>query len=471
MGALTGQTIAASYEQLLHVDTNGGGNTTTLVPVKDGDNGTTFGLQLATTKVLIAGTSTQLFLGDEGGEYIVGDGTDMIFDSGADFIFDSAGTAGAGVIVNDTAFDADLGGVLHVKCDSNDIGIAIKEKGGGSPEAWGIGMNSDGDMLFYNSKHTTDASNGPVVMFGDDGGSIGIGQSGINNDSGTTDGKKFPSAHLHLKGIDEDDTQMYIDSHINSATSSFISLRKARGTGATPLIVQEDDSLGKINFTGFMGSNGDSVYWETAGQIGYEIDGTPSNVTTGGMPTRFYIGTQRGDTNNAIVRRLTILENGYTGIGDSTPSKWLEVAGDIHSTGNITDADNSMSDENLKTDIAVISGALAKVKALTGVTYKWNDKLNKKNHDHKVGKQDIGLIAQEVEALGEDFKCLIDSIYIKDVAPDWVDTETPSDEAALTCPKDAAILEYKGLKYGKLTALLVEAVKELATKVEALENA
>ena len=53
MGALTGQTIASSYEQLLHVDTDGGGNTTTLVPVKDGDNGTTFAAQLSTTTVCI----------------------------------------------------------------------------------------------------------------------------------------------------------------------------------------------------------------------------------------------------------------------------------------------------------------------------------------------------------------------------------------------------------------------------------
>ena len=45
MATLTGQTIASSYEQLLHVDTDGGGNTTTLVPVKDGDNGTTFAMQ------------------------------------------------------------------------------------------------------------------------------------------------------------------------------------------------------------------------------------------------------------------------------------------------------------------------------------------------------------------------------------------------------------------------------------------
>ena len=55
MGALTGQTIADSYEQLLHVDRDGGGNTGTLVNVKDGDNGTTFALQLATTSAGIIG--------------------------------------------------------------------------------------------------------------------------------------------------------------------------------------------------------------------------------------------------------------------------------------------------------------------------------------------------------------------------------------------------------------------------------
>ena len=53
MATLTGQTIAASYEQLLHVDTNGGGNGTNLVPIKDGDNGTLFALQIATDKICI----------------------------------------------------------------------------------------------------------------------------------------------------------------------------------------------------------------------------------------------------------------------------------------------------------------------------------------------------------------------------------------------------------------------------------
>jgi len=57
MATLTGQTIASSYEQLLHVDRDGGGNGTTLVDVKDGDNGTTFALKLAQFHAEIRGTT------------------------------------------------------------------------------------------------------------------------------------------------------------------------------------------------------------------------------------------------------------------------------------------------------------------------------------------------------------------------------------------------------------------------------
>ena len=58
MAALGSQSIASSYEQLLHVDADGGGNGSTLVNVKDGDNGTTFALQLASDKIQANGTLT-----------------------------------------------------------------------------------------------------------------------------------------------------------------------------------------------------------------------------------------------------------------------------------------------------------------------------------------------------------------------------------------------------------------------------
>ena len=96
MAALGSQTIASSYEQLLHVDRDGGGNSTTLVDIKDGDNGTTFVIQLATDKVQANGTLT---VGADGSGY------DVVFNSataGDNFTWDSSeekltitGTSGA----------------------------------------------------------------------------------------------------------------------------------------------------------------------------------------------------------------------------------------------------------------------------------------------------------------------------------------------------------------------------------------
>ena len=53
MASLDNQAIKDSYEQLLHVDTDGGGTAGTPVPVKDGDNGTTFALQLSTKSIVV----------------------------------------------------------------------------------------------------------------------------------------------------------------------------------------------------------------------------------------------------------------------------------------------------------------------------------------------------------------------------------------------------------------------------------
>jgi len=96
MAALGSQTIASSYEQLLHVDADGGGNGATLVSIKDGDNGTTFCLQIATTSALISGSGSKLYFSDAGGEYISGDGTDLTITSGADIILTPGAYVGLG---------------------------------------------------------------------------------------------------------------------------------------------------------------------------------------------------------------------------------------------------------------------------------------------------------------------------------------------------------------------------------------
>ena len=65
MAALGSQSIASSYEQLLHIDRDGGGNSTTHVSVKDGDNGTTFGFTIATDALMMSSTN-RLEFGDTG---------------------------------------------------------------------------------------------------------------------------------------------------------------------------------------------------------------------------------------------------------------------------------------------------------------------------------------------------------------------------------------------------------------------
>jgi len=100
MAKLEGQTIAASYDQLLHVDTEGGGATTTLVPIKDGNNDTTFCLQLATTSALIV-DDAKLYFGtgsDASIEYDE-DGADNLSIAGSDVSI----ADGIGLIVGNTA--------------------------------------------------------------------------------------------------------------------------------------------------------------------------------------------------------------------------------------------------------------------------------------------------------------------------------------------------------------------------------
>ena len=77
---------------------------------------------------------------------------------------------------------------------------------------------------------------------------------------------------------------------------------------------------------------------------------------------------------------------------------------------------------------------------LNGVTFEWLEFDENKNKEiHANEGTDVGVIAQDVEA----------------VFPDLVDTRESG---------------YKAVKYDKLVAVLIEAVKELNEKVNTLEN-
>jgi len=130
---------------------------------------------------------------------------------------------------------------------------------------------------------------------------------------------------------------------------------------------------------------------------------------------------------------FTIMENGNVGMGSLTPSVRLQVSGDI-----IANSVAGTSDRRFKTNIHPVDNALAKVKALQGVYFNWNQK---DFPEKDFGAQnELGLIAQEVEK----------------VVPEIVS-------------KDKSKEEYRSVKYDKLVALLVEAMKEQQKQIEQLQ--
>jgi hypothetical protein len=114
--------------------------------------------------------------------------------------------------------------------------------------------------------------------------------------------------------------------------------------------------------------------------------------------------------------------NGYVGIGTASPSYNLQVQGTIYSSGDIT----AFSDERYKTDLLKIYDGLDKVSQLTGYTFKVVD-----DESHR---SRTGLLAQDVQ------KVLKEAVY-------------EDNDGKLS------------ISYGNLSGLIIEAVKELDTKL------
>ena len=146
-----------------------------------------------------------------------------------------------------------------------------------------------------------------------------------------------------------------------------------------------------------------------------------SNPGGKGSVELYYIDDpiESGDANNNDGLRL------YTTTGGVYINGELQVSDDI--TAFYT------SDERLKDNVTAIDDPLAKVLSLGGYTFDWNENTTKEGTE-------TGVIAQEVEALG---------------LPGLVTTRDNG---------------YLAVNYEKLVPLLIEAVKELSGKVEALEE-
>jgi len=149
----------------------------------------------------------------------------------------------------------------------------------------------------------------------------------------------------------------------------------------------------------------------------------------------WYIGR---DANDYIHVNTTQIEFYLDGNLDAL----IQNNGDFHADGDVIAYSTTTSDRRLKDNITTIENALDKVTKLRGVEYDWNAGGRK-------GQHDLGVIAQEVE----------------EIIPHIVRE------------KELKIGEYKNnpqivktVDYEKLTAVLIEAVKELKTQLDELKN-
>jgi hypothetical protein len=142
---------------------------------------------------------------------------------------------------------------------------------------------------------------------------------------------------------------------------------------------------------------------------------------------KFHINRISSGSNNTSA--ITIIgTNSYVGIGETSPSYKLHVAGAIYATGNIT----AYSDRRAKSNIEKIKNPLEKINKISGYTYtmKTEDNLDKRY---------TGLIAQEVlEILPEAVAGSEDTQY--------------------------------SLAYGNMVGILVEAIKELKLEIDELKR-
>tara|TARA_R100001443_G_scaffold25271_2_gene38045 strand:+ start:3946 stop:4974 length:1029 start_codon:yes stop_codon:yes gene_type:complete len=238
MAALGSQSIASSYEQLLHVDRDGGGNTTTHVSVKDGDNGTTFGFTIASDALMMSSTN-RLEFGDTG-TYIhqSADGVlDLVSDTEIEINATTIDMNGAA----DLSGNLTIGGDIDANGDSNFQGdittqskvlIAASGQGVFGAADGNTGIRWEGsDVLAFDT-----AGNERLTI--DANGKLGIGVNDPESEleiSGSTLGKKlfidhtsstanncFGAEILFSAAAPNDATRTFIKCADNSATRASI---------------------------------------------------------------------------------------------------------------------------------------------------------------------------------------------------------------------------------------------------------
>ncbi len=322
--------------------------------------------------------------------------------------FSSANATDPLLIIKNTTNDTDGARLRFVK----DKGAAGADDDiAGQIEFFADDDNQDNILFAKITAQVADASNGA------EGGKISLGVA-------THDGE-FQNGLILADGDAEDEIDVTIGNGSSSLTTIAGTLTSTGAITSNAGVVIDNIT---IDGTEIDLSSGDLTI-DVAGDIILDADDGDIQFKNGGT----LFGSVNSDASSPQAMRIQshvsdadIIFKGNDG-GSTITALTLDMsdAGAATFNNNVT----AFSDERLKSNINTLEYGLEKVNNLRGVTYT------------RDGRENIGVIAQEVE----------------EVLPNIV--LTADDEMGT-----------KSVDYGRITAVLIEAVKELTKRVEELEN-
>ena len=201
------------------------------------------------------------------------------------------------------------------------------------------------------------------------------------------------------------------------------------GAAVVDAFVDLDLSGGSVNVSTVKTNSGDMTF-DSAGDIILDADGADVIFKDGGTAIAHLT-----NSSSDFVIETKVQDKDFIIKGDDGGSGITALTIDMSSAGAATFNNDvtAFSDKRLKTNISPIENALEKVMQMQGVNYKRKDVQN--------ARDQIGVIAQDME------KVLPEVVITGDDDP-----------------------KTKSVDYGKLTAVLIEAVNELSNEVKHLKQ-
>lgn len=293
--------------------------------------------------------------------------------------------------------------------------------------------------IFYDSNNTNFYVNPDGTTSANFNGDINFG--GELNMVSTTAQNKYIDHHGDLRFRYSNNSSFFNERLRIAGASNFT---QATGSLRAPLFYDSDDTgyyinpnatsncstVQAINFQAIAGHGYGYRFWASDSYKIYMS--STGNGTWGGR-----VAGETTSDYNMYFRMTGGTNRGFVfsaGSAGTTKVAGIDASGNGRFIGDVVAY--SSSDARLKENLEVIPNALDKVQALSGYTFDWNDKQDA----YEVGKRDVGVIAQDVEA----------------VLPEVV--------------VDRELTGYKAVNYEKLVPLLIEAIKELKAEVETLKK-